>query len=41
MQVNTRDGRNVAQHTGLVNDKGVPLERVQQALEQMRRAATP
>ena len=41
MLVNTRDGRNVASHVGSVTDKGVPIETLKQAQEQLRRAMLP
>jgi hypothetical protein len=39
--VNTLQGKQVIVHTGAVNDKGVPLEDVQRAIDQFRRAAVP
>ena len=41
MLINTRDGREVASHTGSVTDKGVPIERVKEAQEALRRATMP
>jgi hypothetical protein len=39
--LNTREGKQVIIHTGAVNEKGVPLEDVQKALDQLRRSAIP
>ena len=39
--LNTREGKQVIIHTGAVNEKGVPLEEVQKALDQLRRTAIP
>lgn len=39
--LNTREGKQVILHTGAVNDKGVPLEDIQRAIDQLRHAATP
>ena len=39
--LNTREGKQVIIHTGAVNEKGVPLEEVQKALDLLRRTAIP
>jgi hypothetical protein len=39
--IDTREGKQVIIHTGAVNDKGVPLEDVQKAIDQLRRATVP
>ena len=39
--VATKKGETVVIHSGLVNDQGVPLEKVQQALQQLQHAQQP
>jgi hypothetical protein len=39
--INTTQGKQVVVHSGAVNDQGVPLENIQRALEDVRRATVP
>lgn len=39
--INTKAGKQVVVHSGVVNENGVPLEDVQKALDQLRRSQIP
>jgi len=41
LYINTKEGKPVVIHTGAVNDKGVPLENVQQAIDKFRQSLIP